>query len=342
MKGKSFRLLGAAVLAICVLVTACATPAPTATPVPATAVPSKATTVPTTAPPAKKLVFAVIGKGLDNPVWEQIHQAAVKTCETNNCEIRYYSPTQTNNLEEQNRLMDDVIAAGVDGILLCPVDSNGMAPATTRAMEKGIGVSLATTDIFNSDYVTFAGTANYEAMKEVTEAICKMLGGKGNVLVLEGNMGAQVGQDRSKGIKDGIAEFSGIKELARQDGNMARAKSMEIVENWLQTYPDVQAILTSNDQEAAGAIEALDAAGRLDKTLVSGFDGINDALLAIKAGRQTVTLIQNFDEMAEKCVLSLIDFKAGKRWDKRTVTSHTVVTKDNIDAILAAKGLKAP
>ena len=75
-----------------------------------------------------------------------------------------------------------------------------------------------------------------------------------------------------------------------------------------------------NDEEALGAIEALDAAGRLEGTMVSGFDGNSDALKALTAGRMTVTMFQNAPAQAGDAVQALLDYLAGKPVEERIRT----------------------
>jgi ribose transport system substrate-binding protein len=216
----------------------------------------------------------------------------------------------------------------VDGIVLCPVDSEGVVPAIDRATAAGIPVSVAATGAFGGDYVTYSGTDNYEGMKMVAEFVAEALDYKGKVIVLDGLLGATVGQDRRRGIDDVLAQYPDIEILGRQDAEMQRAKGMQVMENLLQTYPEVDAVLTANDEEALGAIEALDAAGLLETTIVSGFDGNAEALKAVRDGRMLVTLVQMPEKMAIDGFKAIIDSKAGKDVPKRLVTEMVLATKD--------------
>jgi ribose transport system substrate-binding protein len=243
----------------------------------------------------------------------------------------YLAPTKPNNLEEQNRLMDDVIARQVDGIVLAPVDSAGVVPAIERAVAAGIPVAVSATGASTDQIVTYSGTDNYEGMKMVAEYVAEALDYQGKVVVLDGLLGATVGQDRRRGVDETLEQYPDIEILGRQDAEMQRAKGMQVMENLLQAYPEIDAVIAANDEEALGAIEALDAAGRLQDTIVSGFDGNNDALKAVRDGRMLVTLVQGPEKMAVDAIKAILDARAGKDVPKRLVTEMILATQDNID-----------
>ena len=333
---KTKKLLYLAMAVYLVLSTVLGGCAPAATPTPAPV--AKATSAPaapaTLAPqeptkaPETKLTFALITKTLNNPFWDMMHEGTRAWCDEQGYDLIYLAPTKPNNLEEQNRLMDDVIAKQVDGIVLCPVDSAGVVPAIERATAAGILVSVAATGATGGGFVTYSGTDNYEGMKMVAEYVAEALNYKGKVIVLDGLLGASVGQDRRRGVDDTLAKYPDIEILGRQDAEMQRAKGMQVMENLLQTHPELDAVLAANDEEALGAIEALDAAGLLGSTVVAGFDGNAEALKAVRDGRMLVTLVQMPERMAIDGFKAILDAKAGKDVPKRLVTEMVLATKD--------------
>jgi ribose transport system substrate-binding protein len=102
------------------------------------------------------------------------------------------------------------------------------------------------------------------------------------------------------------------------------------MENLLQAYPEIDAVIACNDEMALGAVEALDAAGRLGDTMVFGFDGNNDALKAVSEGRMVATCFQNPQMQGGDAVQALIDHLAGKEVPARIQTTAILVTSDNI------------
>lgn len=279
---------------------------------------------------AKHYVFGLVTKTLNNPFWELMHEGAKAVAEANNSEIIYLAPTQANNLEEQTRLVDDLIAKKVDGIVLVPVDSAGIVPAIERANAAGIPVALANTRANGGEFITFSAVENYDAMVLVAEKFVEELGGEGKVIVLDGLPGAQTAIDRLRAITDVFAKNPGIEVLATQPADMQRAMGLTVMENLIQAYPEFDGVIALNDEMALGAIEALDAAGLVGTVKVAGFDGNNDALKALRDGRMTVSMFQNAPAQAGDAVQALLDHLAGKEVPERITTKAILITAANV------------
>ena len=171
MKVKSVQFVVIVALVLGVVLAACA---PAATPTPKPAAPTPKPLAPT-AVPAKKLTFALVTKGLNNPFWEMMRSGAQKVCDAKGIEMIYLAPTVANNVEEQTRLVDDLIAKKVDGFVLVPVDSTAMVPAIERVNAAGIPLALANTNANGGKRITFAAIQNYDAMLLVAEYMAKAM-----------------------------------------------------------------------------------------------------------------------------------------------------------------------
>ena len=277
------------------------------------------------------LTFGLVTKALNNPFWEMMHEGSVEVAEANGIELLYFAPTKANNLEEQARLIDDLIAMEVDGIVLVPVDSTGIVPAIERANDAGIPVALANTNAAGGEVITFSAVENYDAMSILAEYAVEKLGGAAKVVILEGTAGAQTAIDRKAGVDDVLANYPDIEVLASQTADFQRAQGLTVMENLLQAYPEIDAVIACNDEMALGAVEALDAAGRLADTLVFGFDGNNDAMKAVYEGRMVATCYQRPEKQAGDAVQALIDYIAGEDVSARIQTEATLIDATNID-----------
>jgi len=243
----------------------------------------------------------------------------------------YLAPTAANNVEEQTRLVDDLIAKKVDGIVLVPVDSTAMVPAIQRVNAAKIPIALANTNANGGDRITFSAIENYEAMLLVAEYMAKQMNYKGKVILLEGAPAAQTIIDRMRAFHDTLKKYPEIQVLAQQTADGLRVKGMEVMENLLQAHPQIDAVWCANDEMALGAIEALDGAGRLAQTKVAGFDANNDALKAVRDGRMLVTMDQQAPEQAGQAMKAIIDHLAGKTVPARIVIPGFLVDKSNIN-----------
>jgi len=284
-----------------------------------------------TAVSGKRCTLALVTKSLDNPFWEYMHRATRQLAEERGFDLIYLAPTKPYNLEEQTRLVDDLIQKKVDGIVLVPVDSVGMVAAVKRANAAGIPVACANTRLEGAEIVTFTAVENYDGMKIVTEYMVEKLGRKGKIVILEGEPGSQTAIDIARAQRDVISKYPEIELLASQPTYFSRAKALEVMENLLQTYPKIDAVLCADDQVALGALEALEAAGRLTGVLVSGWDATADAIRAVMEGRLTVTCDQRPEAQATLAAEAILDYLVGKEVDKKPYIEATLVDKSNVD-----------
>jgi ribose transport system substrate-binding protein len=141
--------------------------------------------------------------------------------------------------------------------------------------------------------------------------------------------GAITAQNRHKGFMKAIDETPGIKLLTAQPANYNRLMGMQVMENLLQRFPKIDVVLAANDEQALGCVEAIDAAGKLDKIKVTGVDANYDAAQSILAGRQYASadyagLVQGY--LATKAA---IEYLNGNKIPKRIILPVAIVTKEN-------------
>ncbi|WJQ05519.1 ABC transporter substrate-binding protein (plasmid) [Geobacillus stearothermophilus] len=193
--------------------------------------------------------------------------------------------------------VEDMIAKGVDYIVLAPREYDGLAPALQAAKKANIPVILVDRKAKGTpgeDYVTFIGSNFIEEGQRAAEWLIKELGGKGNIVELTGTSGSSVALDRQKGFSDTIKQKApDMKIIASQTGDFARAEGQKVMENLLQSYGDqIDAVYAHNDEMAIGAINAIKAAGKVPgkDIIIVSVDGTKDALKAIIAGELGATV----------------------------------------------------
>ncbi len=228
-----------------------------------------------------------IAKNTTNPYMVAQSEGVQYAGEVMGFEAITQAPATADSVEEQVKIMEDMIQQGVNAIIVHCADSNGIMPGVRKAEEAGIIVLTIGTPAAED---TFLRTGvNYRETGEVIAAqIAEKLGGKGNIIILEGPPGAANAIERLEGINDTFAKYPDIKIVASQTANFKRTEGMQVTENLIQKYTDVNAIIGMNDESALGAVQALKAAGMTD-VLVGGFDGSADATAAVEAGDLFVT-----------------------------------------------------
>jgi ribose transport system substrate-binding protein len=190
--------------------------------------------------------------------------------------------------------VESMIAQKVDAIFLAPREEKPLAAAVKKARDAGIPVILLDRNVDPSlaqagvDYVTFIGSDFVEEGKRAADWLIKATGGNAKIIQLEGTAGSSPANDRKKGFEDAIKSQAGMQIIASTaQGDFARDKGRQAMEQLLTAHPDVTAVYAHNDEMAIGAIAALEAAGRQPgkDVIVVSIDGEKDALQAIIDGK---------------------------------------------------------
>ena len=185
--------------------------------------------------------------------------------------------------------MEDLITRGVDLILVNPTDSDAIVNSIIAANEAGIPVITVDRSSNGGEVVSFIASDNMAGGMMAGEFIVEKLGGKGKVVELEGVSGTSAARERGEGFNKAI-EGTDIEVVAKQTADFDRVKGLEVMENILQSQPEIDAVFAHNDEMALGALEAIKASGR--EIMVVGFDATDDAVAAVEAGEMAATVAQ--------------------------------------------------
>jgi len=212
-------------------------------------------------------------------------------------------------VEEQIRAIDARLAAGnIDGIAIMVTDSVRLARVVEKAAESGVPVVAMDTPVNTDAILSFVVFDNFAGGRAMGEWVVQQLGGRGNVLLLDGALEQQNALDRKEGFLAGL-QTGEIEILATQSANWSDAEAEQIVAGWLQEFDQIDAIVAANYAMAQGASQALRAAGRsTDEVLVTGFDAMPPALAAIANGEIAATIDQTPGQQARLSVQLLIRY----------------------------------
>ena len=198
---------------------------------------------------------------------------------------------------EQIKQIENFITQGVDAILIHVIDQS-IAPRISKLCLEA-KIPLVYFNRKPEDPALTAGKVVAVASPEVVagnleaEFVAKKLGGKGNVAILMGSMGSAPQIGRTQGSKDVIAKHPGMKVVREQTANFARPDAVTVVENWLASGVQIDAIIANNDEMAIGAVLVLEEKKLKNKVLVTGVDATSDALKFIAEKRLDMTVFQN-------------------------------------------------
>ena len=233
------------------------------------------------------------------------------------------SATQANQLA-------NAAATGAGAVIVNPTDSDAMAPAVKQLTDAKIPVVAVDRAVNNAEVSSYIASDNVGGGKQAAKALSEAIHGEGEILVLQGKTGSSASRERGKGFDEGLKDNPNIKVVAKQTAEFERAKGLDVTTNLLQAHPNVKAIFAENDEMALGAIEALgDKAGK--DVIVVGFDGVEDALKAIKEGTMYASIAQQPADMAAQAVVEASKLLKREAATKEMQVDVVTVTKDNVD-----------
>jgi len=207
--------------------------------------------------------------------------------------------------------MEDLISAGVDFVLYNPVDSNAAAAVVEAAAAVGIPVISIDRSVSGAEVVSHIASDNVYGGRIATEYAIGLIGGEGYLAEIQGQAGASAANERHQGFNEAVAANGKVEVVSSQIGDWDTTKAMEIMENILTAFPEVQAVFCANDNMAVGAVQACQQNGRADVFIV-GFDCEAVALQAIAEGTLAATIKQQPALMGQMGVETAIAFLKGE------------------------------
>lgn len=271
--------------------------------------------------------IAVFTKNQTNPYFQTVRVGADVVAKSLNAKTLQYIPTKPDSIPEQLSQIEDVVVKKPDAIVFVPVDYKAMVPGVEKMNEAKIPVVNVTDRSAGGKFVSFVGADDYSLGLETARHLLKTLGGKGNIVIIEGVKGSLTNVDRVRGFNDAIKENPGAKLLASQPGNYQRLQALQVMENLMQSNSQIDGVLAANDAMAIGAIEALDGANR--KAQVIGINGTKEAIDAIKSGKLLAS--GDYNGFAQGCLGTMMAIRDLRKQPVVTeiVLKPTVITKDN-------------
>ncbi|MDN7668761.1 sugar ABC transporter substrate-binding protein [Burkholderia vietnamiensis] len=242
-----------------------------------------------------------------------------------------------NDVGKQLSQVQNMIAQKVDAIIVNAVDTDATPKITkmvTAAKIPLVYVNRKPVD-FDKLPAGVAVVASDEKQSGTLQArqVCKLLGGKGDILVLMGELSNESARARTKDIEDVIAtkECAGMKIVDKREGKWSRTQGQDITMNWLSSGAKFDAIVSNNDEMAIGAINALKAARKLTpKTIVAGIDATPDGLAAMKSGDLKVSVYQNAAGQGAQAVAAALKLAKKQPVERFVNVPFELVTPENM------------
>ncbi len=260
---------------------------------------------------------------LSNPFFTTMADAATEKAEELGVDLTIVD-AQDDSAKQMTDL-EDLVVQGVDVIIINPVDSDAIVTSVETLNEKQIPVITVDRMANGGNITSHIASDNVLGGKLAGEYAKELLGGKGNVVILEGVPGASATIERGKGFEEEIA--GSLNVIDKKVANFDRVEALSVMEDLISAHgKDIQLVFAHNDEMALGAQEALRSAG-MDDVYVIGFDATDDAKESIKEGQMDATIEQQPSLMGKTAIETSVKVAKGEEVEKVIPVDVTLVNK---------------
>ena len=279
--------------------------------------------------PAQTITIGVSLPQDDNP----FYIAMLRAIRARAQELGWEVATVSSNEDKAKQIngVQDLVAKGVKGILISPIDAVGVNAAYDAAAAAHIPIISLARGSASPNQTLHIPMDEKQVGRDVAEWTAKKIGGQGKVAFLGGPAGAPTFRNLEQGYTDVMARYPGIAIVFRNDGPMTRERGLKNAEDALVAQPDLAAIYAANDDVALGAAQAVAAAGRKGKTLVTGMNGVPPALRAVKDGSLALTVELKPADWGRLGVDTLAIYLRGDKPAGAVTVPHALVDQTNVD-----------
>ena len=290
---------------------------------------------------AETYKIAVIPKGTTHEFWKSIHAGAKKAemelkAEGVNVQIIWKGPLKEDVREQQIQVVENFVGQRVSGIVLAPLDKRGLVAPVESAVRGKVPVVVIDSGLESKAPSSYIATDNREGGRIAARELGKLLGGKGNAIMLRLQVGSASTEAREEGFLEVMKkDFPAIKLLSTdQHAGATRDTAKAVSENLLNRFgKQVNGIFCVNESSAAGMLLALRDAGLAKgKVKFVGFDSGETLNAGLMAGDIQGLVVQNPMRMGYLGVKAIVAVLQGKKVEPVVDTGVGFVTKANIDS----------
>ena len=230
--------------------------------------------------------------------------------------------------------IQDMLAQGAQILIVAPLNAEGLEPAFEAANGQGVPVFLIDREITAApceNYITFMGSNFLEQGQRAADALAEAAGEEGQVAILEGTPGASVTLDRTDGFNQRLDEaYPNMEVVASQTGNFVRTEGQSVMEQLLQSNPDINAVYAENDEMALGAIQAMRDRGLQpgQGVKIVSVDGTRQAVQAVVDG-QINAVVETNPRFGPLAFGTIEQFLAGEPIPQQIIVQDRLYTPEN-------------
>jgi galactofuranose transport system substrate-binding protein len=244
-------------------------------------------------------------------------------------------------ISKQNSDIQDMLAQGAEILIVAPLNADGLEPAFQAAADENVPVFLIDREVTAEpceSYITFMGSNFVRQGQQAADLLAEATNEEAQVAILEGTPGASVTTDRQNGFVDQLeAEYPDMEVVASQTANFIRTEGQTVMEQLLQSNPDLTAVYAHNDEMALGAIQAIRDAGKTpgeDIKIVS-IDGTEGAVQALAQGQMN-GVVESNPRFGPLAFQTTEEFLSGEPIPQKIIIEDRIYTPENAQENLDA------
>ena len=290
---------------------------------------------PAPAPGATKPTAQQVGlvmKTLTNPFFVEMEKGARRAEKENGITLTVKTAAQETSIEQQIQLVNDLIAAKVDAIVIAPGDSQSLIPTLKKAADAGIKLvnidnrlDAQALQQAGLTEVPFLGVDNEAGAFKAGAFLATKVSTPTRAAILEGIRSADNARQRMEGARRALLENKQIKLVASETANWKIDEASTTSKAMFKTHPDIKLLFAANDMMALGALKYLQESGKAD-VKVAGFDALSEAMTEIKAGHLHATIDQQAAEQGYQGVVMALRMLKGEKVPPVTMIETRLVT----------------
>ena len=278
----------------------------------------------------------VIMKTLTNPFFVEMEQGAQQVQKEYSVDLQVKTATQETSIEQQIQLVEQEIQAGAKAIVIAPGDSTRLVPVLKKAQDKGIHIVNIDNQLsaeamagIGMKPVPFISVNNEEGAYQSAKFVADKVHQPTDVAIIEGIRSANNAQQRKKGAERAFAKNANLRLVAVETANWKIDEAYDVVQRIFKSHPEIGVVFCANDMMAIGVMKYLQENGKT-KVLVAGFDALEEAKTAIRAGQLSVTVDQQAARQGYLGVTTALQLIKGESQPLHIEVDTKLITADTL------------
>jgi ribose transport system substrate-binding protein len=290
----------------------------------------------------RPLTLAVVPMGTTHEFWKAIHAGALTAAREQGVEIIWKGPLKEDDRNEQIQIVETLTNAGIDALVLTPMDDKALVRPVEEAARLGIPTVIYNSGLSSAVQIATISTDNYRGGAVAADRIGELLKGRGTVILIRVIASVEGSTKREQGFLDTLrSKYPNIEILSdNQYAGVTTETAYQTAENLLNRFPQVDALFTPNESTTFGALRAIEDHGRAGRMIHVGFDSSSKLIEALEAGRLMGLVLQDPFQMGYRSVSTAVAHLRGQPYQKAVDTGVFLATPENRSDPLIGRLLK--